>query len=229
MKTSTVSVALLATLALSACGKKAADAPAAAPVASAPSATAAAPAAAPATAPADSTDAQRETARKQALMDYGTMENGYMTDATAQWAATAIASSTFGDDGGKEPSSSSVAANVVGAVDDKKWTNNHQDIGFDWLEATFAKPVNATEVRVVFANGDGVEAVNKVELQNTDGKWNTAWTGVSDVKHDARGSRTWFVKSFPKTAYKVKAVKITIANNVQRGYKVIDAVQLVGN
>jgi hypothetical protein len=49
------------------------------------------------------------------------------------------------------------------------------------------------------------------------------------VKADNRGSRTWFVRKFEKTAYPVNAVKITIANDVQRGYKVVDAVQLIGD
>ena len=43
-----------------------------------------------------------------------------------------------------------------------------------------------------------------------------------------RGGRTWLVKTFPKTATKVKAVKLTFANNVSSGYKEVDAVQLVG-
>jgi len=49
------------------------------------------------------------------------------------------------------------------------------------------------------------------------------------LARDERGSRTWFVRSFEKTAYKVKAVKLTIANSVARGYKEVDAVQLVGD
>jgi hypothetical protein len=40
--------------------------------------------------------------------------------------------------------------------------------------------------------------------------------------------RTWFVQKFDKTKFPTRAVKITIANNVQRSYKVVDAVQLVG-
>ena len=227
MRASTV-VVLLSCVALTACKKKA-DTVAAVAAESAPVTAPAPVARAVAGAPAHSTDAQRETVKKQALLDYGAMEDRYMNDATAQWAATASASSTFGDDGGKVPSSGSLPKNVVGAVDGSTWTNNHQDIGFDWLETTVAKPVNATEVRAAFANGAGVEAVNKVELQDTDGKWYTIWSGISDVKHDARGSRTWFVRTFAKTAYKVKAVKVTIANNVERGYKAVDAVQLVGN
>lgn len=223
---------LLSCVVLASC--KAKDEPAAAPaesVAATTSAPTTAPAATPAASadPADSTDAQRETAKKQGLMDYASMEDRYINDATAQWAASAVASSTFGDEDGKEPAASNLAANVVGPVDDKSWSNNKQDIGFDWLEATFAKPVSATEVRVVFAGGDGVEAVSKIELQDTAGKWNTVWSGLSDVKRDGRGRRTWFVRTFAPTTYKVKAMKVTIANNVERGYKVVDAVQLVGN
>ncbi len=232
---SITAVALFAAVVVTACKPKGepgavpAESTAAAGVAPAASSE---PAASPTPAPsqpADSTDAQRETARKQASMDYASMEDRYMNDATAQWAASAQASSTFGDEDGKVPAESNLAANVVGPVDDKSWSNNKQDIGFDWLETTFAKPVTATEVRIVFAGGDGVEAVSKIELQDTSGKWNTVWSGLSDVKRDERGRRTWFVRTFAPTTYKVKAMKVTIANNVQRGYKVVDAVQLVGS
>ncbi|OEZ63597.1 hypothetical protein DUGA6_00980 [Duganella sp. HH105] len=214
---------LMSALILTACHKK--EQPEVAPAAATPAPAAAPVAAAPA---AEQTADQQEMAKKQALLDYGTMEDKYLNDPKGQWAATAKASSTFGDDDGKEPSEVNVAKNVVGTSDDRDWTNNNQNKGFDWLEVGYAKPVNATEVRVIIPGGDGVEAVNKVELQDTDGKWNTIWTGISDVKQDRRGNRTWFVRSFEKTAYKVKGVKITIANNVQHGYKRIDAVQLVG-
>lgn len=83
-------------------------------------------------------------------------------------------------------------------------------MGFDWLEAGFAKPVAATEVR------------------DAQGQWHTVWSGLSDVKEDKRGSHTWFLRSFEKTPYRANAVKVTIVNNVERGYKVVDAVQLVG-
>lgn len=160
-------------------------------------------------------------------MDYATMEDTYINDPKAQWAASGKASSTFGDDDG-HPSEVNVASNIVGALDTKSWTNNKQDVGLDWLEAGFAKPVSATEVRVVFDGGEGAEAVSKVELQDTQGSWHTVWSGLSDVKRDQRGNRTWFVKTFEKTPYQANAAKITIANNVQRGYKVVNAVQLVG-
>lgn len=225
MKRQATIAILMSTLILSACHKK--DKTEAAPVVAAPvPATAAAPAV-PAPA-AEQTADQQEMAKKQALLDYGTMEDKYLNDPKAQWAATAKASSVFGDENGKEPSEVNVAKNAAGPSDDRDWNNNNQDKGFDWLELGYAKPVNATEVRVIIPDGDGVEALNKVELQDADGKWNTIWSGISEVKQDRRGNRTWFVRAFDKTAYKVKGVKITFANNIQRGYKKVDAVQLVG-
>jgi hypothetical protein len=93
----------------------------------------------------------------------------------------------------------------------------------------FAKPVSATEVRVVFGqSGEGAEAVNKVEIEDAEGHWVTVWSGLSDVKVDRRGARTWFVRKFDKTQTPTKGVKITLANSVQRGYKNVDAVRLVG-
>lgn len=161
---------LLVVLALSctlvaACGQKNPAEVAAAPP---PPTTAPAPAPAPA---AEPTAADRERAEKQAKLDYATMEDKYINDPKAQWAASANASSTFGDEKGKTPSDSSVAANTTGPVDGKTWTNNHQDIGFDTLELAFSKPVSATDVRAVI--GDNASAISKLELRASDGTWST--------------------------------------------------------
>lgn len=222
---------LLAPLLLIACGKKT-PAPEAAPVVIAAPVAAPAPVAvaAPAPVPADPanmTEDQREQAQKKERFEFGAMEDKHINDPRAQWASTATASSTYGDPRPNESNLPSTGA--VGPVDDKHWTNNNIEIGFDWIELGYAKPVAATEVRLVMNDGEGVEAISKVELQDTDGKWNVIWSGLSDVKRDKRGSRTWFVRTFEKTPYKVKAVKYTIANNVERSYKYVDAAQLVGD
>lgn len=182
----------------------------------------------PAKSAVESTEADKEIAAKQKLMDYASMEDTYMNDPKAQWATTASASSTFGDEEGKTPADSNLASNMTAKVDSKTWNNNNQDIGFDWIELGYGKPVAATEVRLVMPNGNAPESLSKVELQDTDGKWNTVWSGISETKNDDRGNRTWFVKSFPKTAYQVKAVKYTFANNISHGYKQVDAAQLIG-
>lgn len=232
MKTTHLSALIAAALLLSACHKKPPPAQTTAPAVvetpvavSAPAAATAAAPAAPAAEPAELTQEQRQLKEKQAKLDFAVMEDKYINDPKAQWASSASASTTFG---GKDAADSNMAKNVIGRIDAKNWTNDQQEIGFDTLETGYATPVNATEVRLVVPGGDGIEALTKVELQDTDGKWNSVWSGLSDVKQDVRGDRTWFVRSFPRTAYKVKAVKYTFANNVERGYKKADAAQLVG-
>jgi hypothetical protein len=223
----TVAAIMLATL-LTACHKKEKTeepAPAATP------APAPAPAAAPvaATPPAEQTPEQRELAQKKLALEYGVMEDKYINDTRAQWATEAKASSVFGGAAKSKPGDSNSPERATGPSDGNTWTNANIDQGFDWLELGYATPVNATEVRVVVNGGQGVEAINKLELQDTDSKWYTVWEGVNDVKRDLRGNRTWFVRTFDKTPYKVKAVKITFANNLQHDYKIVDAVQLVGD
>jgi len=233
---------LLPALLLAACAKKAPAPVSAAEAVPAPAA-AAAPAAAPAPAPAAQAPAtagtaggplqtpqvstenmnteQREVARRQALLDYSNMEDGYINDTNAQWAATATATSEAGG--------SYEAANATGKVDGKSYSNKRTDIGFDSLEVTFEKPVNATQLRLAIHDGSGMEGITKLELQDTDGKWNTIWNGVNTVKNDKRGNRTWYVQPIEKTAYKAKAARITKSNNVTSDRLEIDAVQLIGS
>jgi hypothetical protein len=219
----TVAAALILPVCLlAACKKTPETAPEAAPVVvAAVPAPAPAPVAAPAAEPAEQTPEQRELAHKKELMDYAVMEDGYMNDARAQWAEKAVASSTYSE-------TNYPAQFATGKLDNKYWQNANAEIGFDNIELSFAKPVSATEVRVVLPTGDGVQAISKIELQDTGGAWNTAWSGISDVKRDQRGDRTWFVRKFDKTAYKAKSVRVTFANNLEHVHKDVDAVQLVG-
>lgn len=215
---------LMMCVALAACHKKNPESASASAAAS--EAASAVVAATPAsTTPEVLTEEQEERKRKQELLDYGMMEDQYLNDAKAQWASSANASAYFGE-GSK--STSNAPKNATGAPNGENWSNAQQDMGFDWLEVSYAKPVNATEVRAVFTGSHAVESVTKLELQDTDGQWNVVWSGVSDQKYERRGPRSWFVRKFDKTAYKVKAVKLTFANNVSRGYKEVDAVQIVG-
>ena len=156
------------------------------------------------------------------------MEEGYIKDPHGQWAREATASSTFGESTNGKAFESYMPVNLVGRPDEKSWAGDKSDVGFDWFQTTYEKPVAATEVRVALTGEAAGEAVNKLELQDNEGQWHTVWSGLSDLKRDRRGLRTWFVRTFPKTPYKVTAVKVTLANAVVPGSKEIDAVQLVG-
>ncbi len=215
-------LALAVVAVLASCQKKAEEAPAAN---ADTSATTSQPTSAPTQPAAEPSEADRERALKQAALDYATMEDTYLNDPKGQWAKSAVASSTFGESSNGVSSVNS-PDNLAGKPDGQTWTNDHQDMGFDHIEATFEKPVHATEIRAVFT--DGVEAVSKVEVKGVDGAYTTVWSGINEDAVDNRDPRNWFVRKFAKTAQPVQAVKITIANAVKSGYKVADAVQLVG-
>jgi hypothetical protein len=195
-------------LALAGCKKKPTEAEATAAASTPPAATAPA----PAPEPAEQTREQREAAEKKAKLEYATMEDGYLNDPKAQWAVAAKASSSFNEKEAPADAKETRAWRATGGIDGYTWSQAQQDVGMDWLELGYAKPVNAT----------------KVELIDEAGAAQTVWSGLSEAKVDKRGERTWLVKTFPKTATKIKAVKLTFANNVSSGYKEVDAVQLVG-
>jgi hypothetical protein len=230
---------LCTALLLGACGKKPHDAgattaaPAAEAAAKPPTPVATPTPAAPAT-PVAATTASApidpETALRQGKFDFSAMEDGYMTDAKAQWASSATASSSYDEkpDAPPKAPADSRAWKATGKPDGYGWMQLSQDIGFDRLEVGFATPVRATEIRVVMLSSAAVEAITKVELVDAAGAVSSVWSGLSDQKKDERGSRTWFVRKFDKTTQPIKAVKLTFANNVYSGYKEIDAVQLVG-
>lgn len=219
-----------ALLSLSACKKQGDTTETDAAPTAAETTTSAPTAAAPAAPVAEPGAEDQARAEQQAKLDYATMEDGYINDAKGQWATSAKASSSFGEENAKgDPNYPNQPTHVIGAPDGQTWSNKNQDIGFDWLEASYAKPVSATEVRVVTSNDEAVESISKIELIDEQGTAHAIWSGLSDTKPDARGDRTWFVRKLEPTAYLVRSVKVTLANNVATGYKEIDAVQLVGN
>lgn len=225
MKTiSRTAIALSCLLAITACNKKPAEeaaTPAAPAVVTAP--------AAPAPA-AEPTAEERERAEKEARLAYSMMEDQYINDPKAQWATSAKASSTFGEKGDSMPRTpeESRAWKATGKPDGYEWSQLNHDTGMDWLELGFATPVQATAVRAVFISSEAVESIAKVELIDVSGAAIQVWSGLSDVKPDQRGDRTWFVREFPKTEKKIQGVKLTFANAVASGFKQVDAVQLIG-
>lgn len=179
---------------------------------------------------AEPTEEERKRAQLQAKLDYANMEQRYLSDSLAQWATSAQASSGFGDkpEAVKADPTKGQAWKAVGAPDHDEWSQQSQDMGLDWLETRYAKPVRATEVRAVLTNNHAVKAITKVELVDEAGGLQAVWSGISDFKLDERGPRTWVVHTFPKTDKPIVGVRLTFANAVSSGYKEVDAVQLVG-
>ena len=169
------------------------------------------------------------TVSPEAKKAYQDMEDSYVVDTGAQWALSAKASSTYGEVGDAKPISmmDSRAWKATGPVDGNTWCNNSENSGVDWLELGFERPVYTDEVRVVLHGKASVESITRLDVIEENGQYHTIWEGPSDVRQDERGNRTWFVRKFEKTPYKVTGVKLTFANRASSGYKEVDAVQLV--
>lgn len=198
-----------------------------APTAPAP-ATAAAPAA-PAAQAASAEDP--DMAAKRKALEFALREDGYKTDPLGQWAVDAKASSTFADKlddkaAGYHPMRATGVPDVQRYGDvSEAWASKTPDSGIEWLELGYAKPVNATELRIRQNNAPG--AIVKVELLETGGAAHTVFQGPDATAYESN-TISWLNIKFEKTPYKTQRVKITLATNAVAGWNEIDAVQLVG-
>ncbi|HEY6643912.1 hypothetical protein [Povalibacter sp.] len=224
--------ALAAAVAMVGCSKQqepVAPASAPEPVVAAPAApaTTSAPPAAPVADAASPVNDERAAAIEAALA-----EEEIVSDARGQFAVGATGSSTYGD---KAPDSQSsytpFAATGVPNVEKysdngNSWATATPDKGIEWLEVTFGRPVQATQIRIRQNYNPG--AIIKVELIAERGSKQTVWQGVDDQAY-APGTIGWFDRSFDKTTDKIKGARITLATNAVPGWNEIDAVQLLGD
>lgn len=214
---------LSASLAL-ACSKQK-DAAAPAP---APAVTTAAPAAA--AAPAASAE-DSDMAAKRKAMEFALREDGYKNDPLGQWAVDAKASSTYAENGadktlGYHPMRATGAPDVQHYGDvSEAWASKTADAGIEWLELMYARPVNATELRIRQNHAPG--AIVKVELFEAGGAAHTVFQGPDSTVYEP-SAISWLNIKFDKTPYKTQRVKITLATNAVPGWNEVDAVQLVG-
>jgi hypothetical protein len=154
------------------------------------------------------------------------MDAKIIADPAGQWAATATAGTKYGKTQ-YSPAQATGAPNISTAGNSPDaWCPENKNVGTDWLELTFAKPVHATEVRV--RQNDAVGAITKIEAIEPDGTAHVWWEGVDPYVAPAVREIAWFAVRVPRTPYLVAKVKITLNLASGPGYKEIDAVQLVG-
>ena len=164
---------------------------------------------------------------------YEREEQRYVTDPNAQWAVSAKASSSVGESEASKPQtlSEALAWRATGVADGRTWSNGAEQRkgrGVDWLELGFERAVQTSEVRAVLTGVGAVRALVRVDVIEEGGVYHTVWEGSSDVQPDARGPRTWFIRKFEKTPYKVQGVKLSFLNEANSEPKEVDAIQLVG-
>ena len=210
----------VALAALAACNR-----PAPVPVEEAPSAASQAAAGAPSQPP--SPTLTEDPAEREA---YQAMEAGFINDPQAQWAATAVAGTTLGEQGDNNLVSlpESDPGQADGPADGVFWRNSHVDQGVDWLQFGFNRPVRATEIRIALTGLASIRSLTRVDAIDDNGDVQTIWSGQSLAVADNRGPRTWVIHRFEATPFKVSGVKLTFGNGVSAGLKWVDAVQLVG-
>lgn len=178
----------------------------------------------------DSLNVLKEQADREKTVKEALDEDKILKDTLGQWAVNAEASSSYGNNTGREnwsPAQMTGAPDVEKYADDgRAWTSYEAEKGIEWVLLTYGKAVNATEVRVRQTYNPG--AIIKIELIDDKGKNHTVWEGIDKTKYEPEKIQ-YFIAKFEKTEFKTQKVKITLAMNSIDGWKEIDAVQLVGN
>ncbi|HEY4369631.1 MAG TPA: hypothetical protein VGN07_20525 [Steroidobacteraceae bacterium] len=157
-------------------------------------------------------------------------EQEILAEKNAQWAATAEASSTYGEPVGKgryTASQTTGAPNVPQYLDHvNSWaTKGGDSANPEWLQVGFAKSVHATSIRIRQTLGPG--AIARIELVDVDGGTHMIWEGTDSTAYP-KNSIGWLVRAFDTTPYQVKAARITLQTSRVWGWNEIDAVQIVG-
>ena len=152
-------------------------------------------------------------------------ETEILADARGQWASAARASTEYGP--ADYSAQQATGAPDVGRYGDDAcaWAPSASERQVEWLELTFAKPVRASEVRVRQSYTPGT--IVKVEAFAPDGSGRVLWSG-RDANVYPQGRIAWFLLRVPTTAQPVARVRITLDTPAAKGWKEIDAVQLVG-
>jgi hypothetical protein len=152
-------------------------------------------------------------------------EADILADPHGQWASGATASTQYRPDDYSAKQATG-APDVAGYSDNKHaWSPSTSERQAEWLELTFAKPVHATAVRVRQSFNPGT--IVKLEAIAADGTTHLLWSG-KDANAYPKDRVAWFLVRFPRTDYPVQRVRLSLDTPAAKGWKQIDAVQLVG-
>jgi hypothetical protein len=135
-----------------------------------------------------------------------------------QWASDATASSEYTAD--RWSANQATGAPNTDACGDiaTAWTSASSGSDPEWLNLSFATPVQATGVRVHETYNSGF--IYQVDLVDTSGQKHTIWTGT-----DNTACPGWFEITFPKSEYSVNSV---VLYTKIAGWEEVDAVELLG-
>jgi hypothetical protein len=140
-----------------------------------------------------------------------------------QWAVSAIAGSWYGGGENWSPSQATGEPNVTDCFDDARAWASAESGTVEWLELTYATPVNPTQVNIVQTYNPSY--VVKVELIDAQGNYHEIYSS-----NGAAAGSCPFTLSIPveNAGYQAVGVKIAIDQTALEDWNEIDAVELVG-
>lgn len=172
-----------------------------------------------------------EVAKKREAMEFALAEDAIKNDPKGQWAVSAKASSSYSNDL-NNTTSAYHPFRATGTPDteaygdrDTSWATKESDAGLEWIELEYAKPVNASQIKIRQNNAPG--AIISVDIYDETGSAHNIWKGPDATQYKP-STISWLNIPFEKTAFKTQRVKITLATNAVSGWNEIDAVQLIG-
>jgi hypothetical protein len=155
----------------------------------------------------------------------GLSEEAIRTESLGQWAETAKASSEYWH---KDYS----AAHATGEPDvpthsdhTHSWSPSASERNLEWLDLTFFRPVYATAVRVRQSFNPG--SIIRVEAFEANGASRVLWEG-KDPNRYPKDQIAWLLVNFPRTEFPVRRIRLSLDTPAFKGWRQIDAVQLVG-
>ena len=139
----------------------------------------------------------------------------------SQWAVAATASSSYAfPDWG--PNRASGAPEINACTDDPRAWASARGNGVEWLQLSYARSVNALEVRIHQTHGRG--AISRVTLLDEDGNSQVIWEGI-DASDPCPG--VLVLRADPSTT-KVSEVRVDLDESRTGMWNQIDSVELVG-
>ncbi len=142
----------------------------------------------------------------------------------ARWAVQAAASSEYAADRYNAAQATGPPDVTAYGDDPRAWSPSAAERTLEWIELDFGDPAPATEVRIRQTLTPGT--IVKVEARDPDGGSHLLWQGKDPHRYPAE-QISWFVLRFPATPFPVQRIRITLDTPMLKGWKEIDAVQLV--
>ncbi len=141
-----------------------------------------------------------------------------------QWAADAVASSQYGDEGYSALQATGPSDTPTAGDYNTAWASQEQDAGVETLELTFEVPVKPAGIAIVESYNPG--AISTIEAYNADGdEWVVIYEGTAEPSEE---TYRIFTPELTPVDFATNQIRLTLDSATVPGWNEIDAVQLFG-